>query len=131
MGYPLGTRLAYPPPLGLDGPLPPHHIGGQSSRASTYYTVGSMPLVFMQEDFPVLKTFKIKSLPLTLRGNTMPPPPPRSQPTWLGRSVGGGGQLAHGPSWTKPPPNRMADACENITFPCITYVDVDLVVYLV
>ena len=33
-------------------------------------------------------------------------------PTW------GKVQVAHGPRWTDPlPPNRMTDACKNITFP--------------
>ena len=60
MGYPplIGTGCGYPP-LRLDGGNPHQDWMGvspirrQSSRVSTCYAVGGMPLAFTQEDFLV------------------------------------------------------------------------------
>ena len=45
LGYPLSTGQDWGTPLARTG------LGKQSSRVSTCYVAGSMPLVFMQEDF--------------------------------------------------------------------------------
>ena len=53
-GYPIWLMGVTPPPpplSGLDGITPPPPFRRQSSRASTCYTAGGMPLVFTQEDF--------------------------------------------------------------------------------
>ena len=71
-GYPHGLDWMGVLPLGLDGVLPPSGLDGgisspppvspgwgypppsrQSSRASTCYAVGGMPLAFTQDDFLV------------------------------------------------------------------------------